>query len=222
MVVIGEHDILTIMGVHAHGSEYFGSLCDNVSAPINPPAVAIPLVAAEIEVERDEKLHEEEVAGGEHDGVITVQVEIPQKIYVEGLELKATSSVYDLRRICKCFGINQSGSKSKMYERIVHCHVVALRRQALEMYEQQYRAEVIDPHESSVPVKQPSLRARRPHELTHLPFRQWCPHCVACKSRPDHQQRSDPGEVAARENPTIQIDLMFGISGGPILIMVNV
>ncbi len=73
-----------------------------------------------------------------------------------------------------------------------------------------------------MPMKQPSLREKRLHELTHLPFRQWCPHCVACKSRPDHQQRSDPSEVASRENPTIQLDLMFGISGGPILIMVDV
>ena len=73
-----------------------------------------------------------------------------------------------------------------------------------------------------MPMKQPSLRERRLHELTHLPFRQWCPHCVACKSRPDHQLRSDPSEVASGENPTIQLDLMFGISGGPILIMVDV
>ena len=75
-------------------------------------------------------------------------------------------------------------------------------RHALDMFEQQYRAEVVDPHESAVPIKKPTLRERRLHELTHLPFRQWCPHCVAYKSRPDHQQRSVPSEVASRENPT--------------------
>ena len=215
-----DHDILTIMGVHAHGVEYFGALCEESSLPSNPPAVDVPLVDAEIEAEQEGLRPEAE--GGDHGGDLVVQVEIPEKIYVEGLEPKATSSVYDLRRICRFFGINQSGSKRKMYERIVHCHVVALRRQALEMYEQQYRAEVIDPQEGRVPIKQPSLRERRLHELTHLPFRPWCPHCTACKSRPDHQQRSDPEEVAARENPTIQLDLMFGISGGPNLIMIDV
>ena len=107
-----DHDILTIMGVHAHGIE-------DVSAPLNPPAVDIPLVDAEIEVEEEEKPHEEAAAGGEDEGAITVQVEIPEKIYVEGLELSATSSVYDQRRICRFFGINQSGSKTKMSGRIV-------------------------------------------------------------------------------------------------------
>ena len=91
------------------------------------------MVDAEIEVE-DEKPHAEDAVGGEDENEITAQVEIPEKIYVEGLELSATSSVHDLRRICRFFGINQSGSKRKMYERIVHCHVVALRRQALDMY----------------------------------------------------------------------------------------
>ena len=215
-----DHDILTIMGVQAHGVEYFGTLCEGSPAPILPPAADIPLVDAQIEVPQEGP--REEVAEGEHEGDLVVQVEIPEKIYVEGLELKATPSVYDLRRICRFFGINQSGSKRKMYERIVHCNVVALRRQALEMYEQQYRAEVIDPQEVRAPGKLPSLRERRLHELTHLPFRQWCPHCVACKSRPDHQQRSDPVEVASRENPIIQLDLMFDISGSPILIMVDV
>ena len=64
-----DHDILMIMGVHAHGIEYFGSLCEDVSAPVNPPAVDIPLVDAKIEVEEE--------AGGEDEGAITVQVEIP-------------------------------------------------------------------------------------------------------------------------------------------------
>ena len=193
------------MGIHAHGVEYFGALCEESSLPSNPPAVDVPLVDAEIEAEQEGLQPEAE--GGDHKGDLVVQVEIPEKIYVEGLELKATSSVYDLRRICRFFGINQSGSKRKMYERIVHCHVVALRRQALEMYEQQYRAEVIDPQEGRVPIKQPSLRERRLHELTHLPFRPWCPHCTACKSRPDHKK-----EVTLKKLQLVKIPQFSWIS----------
>ena len=37
-------------------------------------------------------------------------VEIPEKVVIEDLEISATSSVQDLRRICRFFGINQSGS----------------------------------------------------------------------------------------------------------------
>ncbi len=65
------------------------------------------------------------------------------------------------------------------------------------------------------------MREIRLNELTHLPFQQWCPDCVSCKSRPEHR-RSDPSDAAEREHRTIQIDLTFGITGGPILIMVDV
>ena len=31
-------------------------------------------------------------------------------------------------------------------------------------------------------VKQPTQQERDEHELLHMPFRSWCPHCVAGKS----------------------------------------
>ena len=216
-----DHDILTIMGVHAHGVEYFGVLCDESPAPMVPPDVDIPLIDAEVKPDDGGVVDVEQVPPVV-EGDIEMQVEIPSKIHIEGLELSATSSVHDLRRICRFYGINQSGSKRKIYERIVKCHIIALRRQALDFAEKQYRDGILDPHEAAVPVRAPTLRERRLHELTHLPFQQWCPHCVACKSRPDHKQHSEPSEDASRENPTIQVDLMFGISGSPILIMVDV
>ena len=188
-----------------------------------PREVDVPLIDVAVApeaMEQDRPAEEPEVpVGGEE---ISVQVEIPEKVIIEDLELSATSSVHDLRRICRYFGINQSGSKRKMYERIVKCHVVALRRRALDLAEQHYRDEIVDPVEAGVRVREPTLRERRLHELTHLPFQPWCPHCVSCKSRPDHQQRVDPPDAAEREHPTIQIDLMFGITGGAILIMVDV
>ena len=45
------------------------------------------------------------------------------------------------------------------------------------------------------------------HELTHLPFREWCPHCVATRSKADHQASvADPQDAAERDRPTIQLD----------------
>ncbi len=188
-----------------------------------PREVDVPLIDVAVAPEAmEEDRPAEEPEGPVGDGEISVQVEIPEKVIIEDLELTATSSVHDPRRICRYFGINQSGSKRKMYERIVKCHVVALRRRALDLAEQQYRDEMVDPVDAGVRVREPTLRERRLHELTHLPFQQWCPHCVSCKSRPDHQRRVDPSDAADGEHPTIQIDLMFGITGGPILIMVDV
>ena len=40
--------------------------------------------------------------------------------------------------------------------------------------------------------KQPSQREREEHEKTHLPFRDWCTHCIKAKSRNDpHKREAD-------------------------------
>ena len=220
-----DHDVLTIMGVHAHGIEYFGVLCENTPAQLESPGADIPLIDGDVampdEGQRDVPHADGPVDGADVAGDIEVQVEIPEKVVIEGLELTSQSSVHDLRRICKYFGINQSGSKRKMYERIIKCHMIALRRQALDAGQRLYEEEMLNPREVSAPGRLPSLRVRKLHELTHLPFREWCPHCVACKSRADQHRRSEPEVTAERSFPTIQIDLMYGIDSNPILLLID-
>ncbi len=143
-----DHDILTIMGVHAHGIDYFGVLCEASPAPMVPQPVDVPLVDADVEIEDEGDGRAGESPEVAVEGEIMVQVEIPEKIITEDLELSATSSVHDLRRICRYLGINQSGvsaRKRKMYERIVKCHVVALRRQALDLAENTTGMELLNP-----------------------------------------------------------------------------
>lgn len=174
-----------------------------------------------VEGQQDAPHAAEPADGAEVAGDIEVQIEIPERISIEGLELTNTSSVHDLRRICKYFGINQSGSKKKMYERIVKCHMIALRRQALDAGQRLYEEEMLNPQEVSGPSRIPFLRVRKLHELTHLPFRDWCAHCVACKSRADQHRRSEPEATAERTFPTIQIDLMYGVDSNPILLLID-
>ena len=220
-----DHDILTIMGVHAHGVEYFGILCEDSPAPVDNPGVDIPLIDGDVampeEVQHAAPHAAGPEAGAEVAGDVDAQVEIPEKISVEGLELTSRSSVHDLRRICKYFGINQSGSKQKMYERIVRCHIIALRRQALDAGQRLYEEGMIEPREVGGPGRLPSLRVRKLHELTHLPFQEWCAHCVACKSRADQHRKADPQVTAERSFPTIQIDLMYGVDSNPILLLID-
>ena len=40
--------------------------------------------------------------------------------------------------------------------------------------------------------RQPSQREREEHERTHLPFRDWCAHCIKAKSRNDPHKRERP------------------------------
>ena len=50
---------------------------------------------------------------------------------------------------------------------------------------------------------EPSESERRLHELTHLPYRDWCEHCVKAKGRQSHAVKKNDRQ------PVIQIDFSF-------------
>ena len=164
------HDTLTIMGVHAHGIEYFGEISEGqpviAPRPEAEQAVDVPLIDADVEVAEGPAAADGAAADERPIDEALQPIEIPEKVVIEDLEISATSSVQDLRRICHFFGINQSGSKRKMYERIVKCHLIAVRRQALDIGQRMYEAEVVEPRPAGNSVRAPSLRERRLHELT--------------------------------------------------------
>ena len=63
---------------------------------------------------------------------------------------------------------------------------------------------------------EPTPEERSAHESTHLPFRDWCPHCVSCRATdPTHGLT----ERADDEPPMVQIDYQFAsekvITAGP-------
>ena len=51
--------------------------------------------------------------------------------------------------------------------------------------------------------QQPTEQERREHELTHLPYRSWCPTCVQSKGRQDNHPKQ------TSKTPGIQVDLMY-------------
>ena len=68
----------------------------------------------------------------------------------------------------------------------------------------EYEKPVIDPTARTgrglkIPGE-PTLAERRQHELTHLPLRDWCPHCVKAKGR------HGPAKKQSDRQPVIQID----------------
>ena len=50
--------------------------------------------------------------------------------------------------------------------------------------------------------RQPSQREREEHERTHLPFRDWCAHCIKAKSRNDPHKRERETDVIKDEEFT--------------------
>ena len=56
----------------------------------------------------------------------------------------------------------------------------------------------------------PTAAERSAHQLTHLPFQQWCELCVAGKAKEDHHRRRVVAdEVQSERLPIIQMDYMF-------------
>ena len=67
-----------------------------------------------------------------------------------------------------------------------------------------------------MPARQPSDRERMLHNMTHLPFRSWCPHCISCKSEDDHHPKAAPERV-----PLIQLDLFYDSGGSTNLLLID-
>lgn len=78
----------------------------------------------------------------------------------EGFTLTRESTIRDLRAGCKWVGVSQSGSKSKMFDRIVHAHQLALKRAQVEVAMEQYQSEVRDPQVAEIP-RQPNVRSMK-------------------------------------------------------------
>ena len=156
------------------------------------------------------------VAAPQLEGVVT-----PDEIVINDIVLKPTSPVKDLRAAAKFLGVSQAGSKTRMFERICSCHILALRRRSLELAEQKYAEEEVPPEEAYSATRQPSERERRLHEITHVPFRKWCPFCIAGKARADYEHKVEAEEIQRREHPVIQLDIMFGPGGNSVLLLID-
>ena len=207
------HDVLVLMSGSKRGMEVF--MKENLE-DVNPA----PAEAIDEDVEALPQAPEAVQQGPDIGVALNPPVALPQSITIQDVELRPSSSVYDLRQAAKFLGISQAGSKTKIYERVCTSHLLALRRQAVEVAEEAYQRDVVEPR-ILLPVRQPSDRERMLHNMTHLPFRSWCPHCIACKSHDSHHPQVPPERVAEREFPVIQLDLFYGSGGSANLLLID-
>ena len=54
--------------------------------------------------------------------------------------------------------------------------------------------------------RQPSLQEKEEHEMTHLPFRSWCRHCIMGRGREEDCRKSMEED---RQVPEVHLDFMF-------------
>ena len=127
-------------------------------------------------------------------------------IEVNGARLTAESPIATLRAACKYIGTSSSGGKKKPFDRIVSFYD----QQQLSIA-QEVQASLEAPIVAARPqvaVEQPTPMEVRDHQLTHIPYQQWCEACVQGKARPDNHFAS-PERRTERATPRLSFDLSF-------------
>ena len=222
-------DILTVLSKGDEPMDYFGRIMDEGGIEAMPVDneddgfLGVVQLQPEQDLRHGGDLRPEEVQGEQqevegHEVAVPVEAEAEEdRVVVGEMELTRYSMVRDLRRACRYLGVSQAGSKEKLLKRLVETNKIALRRQALEVAQRQYEGEMVQAEVVQPAARLPTPHERKMHEATHLPFRQWCGHCVAAKSKDNvHKHQEDD----QRERPTVQVD--FGHAEcGEVLIAVD-
>lgn len=98
--------------------------------------------------------------GEGHEIVAPLEAEAEEdKVIVGDMELTKYRAIRYLRNGCRYLGVSQAGSKEKMFNGTVETNRKAPRRQALEVAQRQYEAEVVQAE-----VVQPAMRQPTAHE----------------------------------------------------------
>ena len=134
--------------------------------------------------------------------------ELDEAIEIAGVRILPTSSNATLKAACVYLQISKSGSKSKLWARIAACIDKQKIHDAVQASEQMRSEREREPVQQAVNVRPDDYNEVLKHNLTHLPYKAWCPACVRGKGRPDvHKQDDNRG--TNREHPTISFDLFY-------------
>ena len=138
-----------------------------------------------------------------------------ESLVVNGFDLNVNSSLALLRGAAEYLGLNKGGSKKALWNRL-NQKVQQMEHEELflaanKFYQEEARNRgAIQVH---VP-RQPSQEERELHELTHLPYRDWCDFCIATKARDDNQKVLNHSVEGRRNISSVQLDYAYGRSGG--------
>ena len=198
--VIGEQTA-TGGGIQVDSDDFQFSGEPNVPFELNPQQEVLA-----------EEVEQQDAEGDPWSGPIPM-FENKAALVINDTDLSERSSLRALREAAEFLGVGRGGSKSSLWTRI-NQEVQKMENKELftaanRLFREQHR------HQGLVPVRaprQPSTAERELHELTHIPFQQWCDFCVACKSRVDPQRVLDHSEEGRRSIPAIQLDYAFGKS----------
>ena len=127
----------------------------------------------------------------------------PDAVVVDGIALSVDCTLATLRAAAQSLGLGKSGGKSTVLRRIRE-HLV--RHNLLEQHRAHAEAEGRMQGREQRFVKEPSPEEIRLHQLTHLPYREWCSACVSNRARADRHERARSDE---RQCSTFSFDFCY-------------
>ena len=114
-------------------------------------------------------------------------IPLPESVWVNGKELTIESRVRDLQDACNYLGLNASGAKKKLYDRLAK-YVEVQYQKDIGVISKNIEQQMLGPQPktqgkaSEMPSNPLEVEQR---EVTHLSFASWCDVCVRSKSRHD-------------------------------------
>lgn len=153
----------------------------------------IPLAAIAMERERQDEAVAAPIAP-EDDEVLGAEIEVepqddgaPERgahLNVNGVEIFKHTGLAVMRDACAFYNLSQSGGKERCFKRLWDFQKRWELQTALAATREAEAAEQREPKPQRL-AEPPDEQAQRKHMLTHLPFAEWCEHCVAHRSRQD-------------------------------------
>ena len=126
-------------------------------------------------------------------------------ITVNDVQLTPESPIRSLRAACSYLGISTSGGKVELFERILSFYD----EQQLS-FAQDIKASLgpsLAPREQRL-IEPPTPAEQREHELTHQPYQEWCPACIAARARPD-AHKTDVHKVVEKSITSLSFNLSY-------------
>ena len=139
-------------------------------------------------------------------GQVVIVPERGDHLVVTGVEIFKDTRLATMREACSFYNLSTSGSCDRCFKRLFEHQkklelqvVLGAAREAQALQERLPRPQNL--------AEAPDEATQMRHNLSHLPFPDWCPSCIAHRSRPDRQERS--GAVKDSGTPTVRFDFAY-------------
>ena len=129
-------------------------------------------------------------------------------VTIAGITVTPSSSIALLRASCKYLEISQSGSKSKLWNRII-AHLDKLKiLEEVEIMQSSLQESARNPVPVQTAEKPDDEDEIKRHQLTHTPYAAWCESCVQGKGRAERHE-TDSSRLQDRELPSLSFDFAY-------------